>query len=105
MRLLPRRHRLLWLGIIGLLFVTLLPASLWAADATPAPATSAAARGERIEAIEKAGAKAGQDLDHLGDLASTHLGAWINERVFNDISWLKLLASLLMVGMITRSFR
>ncbi len=45
----------------------------------------------KTEAIDATGKKVGQGIDNFGSVAANKLGDWINNKVYSDISWLKLL--------------
>ncbi|UCG81232.1 MAG: mechanosensitive ion channel family protein [Desulfobacterales bacterium] len=47
--------------------------------------------------IGEAGKKIGKGIDRLSEKASSHLGSWINTKVFAGITWLKLSVCLLLV--------
>jgi MscS family membrane protein len=59
----------------------------------------------RTERIDMAGEKVGQSLDHMSAAASTHMGTWINKPVFNGISWLKLLLSMVLIFLVLAAER
>ncbi len=50
-----------------------------------------------IGKIDQAGSKVGEKIEQFGAKASDRLGGWIDSKVYADISWLKLLFSLLLV--------
>ena len=50
--------------------------------------------------IDKAGEKVGQKIEQFGKKASDRVGAWINTKIYRDISWLKILFCLLLVFLV-----
>ena len=49
-----------------------------------------------IGTIDAAGSKVGEKIEKFADKASSRFGGWINSKVLLDISWLKLIFSLLL---------
>jgi len=44
----------------------------------------------KIKELDKAGETLGKDIERFSERASSHVGSWINAKVFAGISWLKL---------------
>ncbi len=44
----------------------------------------------KIKELDKAGETLGEDIERFSERASSHVGSWINAKVFAGISWLKL---------------
>jgi len=55
--------------------------------------------------IEKAGERIGQEIEEFSQKASTHVGSWIDSKVFGDISWLKLIVCLFFVFLVVLAER
>lgn len=53
-----------------------------------------------IGPIDQAGSQVGKTIDQLGAKASDRLGDWINIKVYDGISWLKILFCMLLVFMV-----
>lgn len=52
------------------------------------------------EPIDKAGRKIGRRLDETLERISQRVGGWVKAKAFNDITWFKLIASLLVLVMV-----
>ena len=62
----------------------------------------------KINKLDKAGEKFGKDIERFGERASSHVGSWINAKVFAGISWLKLgfcLSLVFLVVVVERTLR
>jgi MscS family membrane protein len=86
-------RKLLLRGLLALLLLAA-PVSAMAAagngDTHPGASEGQALQVEE-NTIDRAGENLGEGIEHLGNRASSHLGAWVMSEAFFGISWLKLL--------------
>ena len=99
----------------ALVFITLLgfptlaapPSSPTAAEPPAVAETQTQEKGKASELnkIDAAGNRVGDKIEQLGQSASKRMGNWINSKVVLDISWLKLIFSMLLVFVLVTAER